>query len=115
MLTIHEEGALPVQIACLESQLQQIAEEWNQLGQWLDSDQKLLAAARMHTESVRGSLSASGPIDRQVQNALTELMVMSHVQQFLLEQTIQYEARARSRLEEEQNEVQQTLTRLQQR
>jgi ABC-type transporter Mla subunit MlaD len=101
MLSAPEEEALPVQIAYLEGRLRQVAEDWTQLGQWLESDQRLLAAVQAHSESVRAALATAGSLDQQVRSALAELVVIGQVQQFLLEQTIQQAADERSQLEDE--------------
>ena len=97
----QEEDALSVQAAYLEGRLQQVAEEWNQLGQWLDSDQNFLASVQAHTATICASLATAGPIDQQVRNALAELVVIGQVQQFLLEQSMQQTTCERNHLEAE--------------
>jgi pyridoxal/pyridoxine/pyridoxamine kinase len=90
MLTAHA-GEMPLfQIACLDEQLQQIMQEWNQIGQWVDADQLLLTGVRGHLEQVQSLLDCSGSGDQQVRNALRELLVIGHVQRFLLEQSLQW-------------------------
>ena len=85
MLLTREEEELDAQFASLEETLQEVAEEWSQLGQELESNQSLLSSVKTHTEHVRAMLAAAGSIDQQVRNALTELLIIGQVQQFLLE------------------------------
>jgi pyridoxal/pyridoxine/pyridoxamine kinase len=89
MLTAHAGEMLPLQIARLDEQLQQIVQEWNQIGQWVDADQLLLTGVRGHMEQVQALLDCAGSRDQQVRDALRELLVIGHVQRFLLEQSLQ--------------------------
>jgi hypothetical protein len=105
MHTAREKEALLLQIACLEGQVQQIARDWEQLGQWVETDQALLTAVQEHTEQVQALLVTAGTRDPQVQRAFTELVIIGHIQAFLLEQTIQREAHERRNLQEEEGQV----------
>ena len=89
MLAVHV-GEMPLfQTACFDEQLQQVVQEWNQIGQWVDADQLLLTGVRGHLEQVQALLGCSGSSDQQVRNALLEVLVIGHVQRFLLEQSLQ--------------------------
>ncbi len=90
MLTARVEEVLPLQTACLDEHLQQIVQEWNQIGQWVDADRLLLTGVRGHLEQVQSLLDCAGSCDRQVRNALQELLVIGHIQRFLLEQSLQW-------------------------
>jgi hypothetical protein len=89
MLSAHAEEILPFQTARLDERLQQVALEWNQIGQSVDADQLLLTGVRGHMEQVQALLDCAGSSDQQVRNALRELLVIGHVQRFLLEQSLQ--------------------------
>jgi pyridoxal/pyridoxine/pyridoxamine kinase len=89
MLTAHVGEILPLQTICLDERLQQIVQEWNQIGQWADANQLLLTGIQGHIEHVQALLGCSGSSDQQVRNALLELLVIGHVQRFLLEQSLQ--------------------------
>jgi pyridoxal/pyridoxine/pyridoxamine kinase len=80
-------GKMPLfQTARLDEQVQQVIQEWNQIGQWADADQLLLTGVRGHMEQVQALLDCADSCDQQVRNALRELLVIGHVQRFLLEQ-----------------------------
>ena len=110
MLTTGEGELLPLHIACLEGRLHQIRQEWSQLGQWVHADQQLLAGVQAQTEQVQALLEDPGFHDQQVRNALRELLVIGHVQQFLLERLIHGAEDERIRLQEESDQAHQAMT-----
>lgn len=110
MLTAREGEMLPLHVACLEGRLHQIRQEWSQLGQWVHADQLLLTEVQAQTEQVQALLDGPGFSDQQVRNALRELLVIGHVQRFLLEESIHREAGERTRLQEESDQTQQAIT-----
>jgi len=110
MLSAPDGEALPIQVAYLEGRAQQVFEEWQQLGQWLEADQLLLASVQAHTAHVLASLSASSPRDQEVRSAFAELVVIGQVQQFLLEQTIHQAACQRAHLKKESAQARQALS-----
>ncbi|HLW02903.1 MAG TPA: hypothetical protein VKT82_29875 [Ktedonobacterales bacterium] len=109
MLKAPDGEPLPVQVACLEGRVQQVFEEWHQLGQWLETDERLLSSVQAHTASVHASLATSSPRDQAVRSALAELLVIGQMQQFLLEQSMQQATRERAHLKEEGARVRQAL------
>ncbi len=109
MLSASDGEALPVQMAYLEGRLQQVFEEWHQLGQWQETDQRLLASVQAHTANVCAALGASSARDAEVRGALRELVVIGQLQQFLLEQSIQQSAGERKHLMQEGALVRQAL------
>jgi hypothetical protein len=66
MLSAIDGEALPVQIAYLEGRLQQVFEEWHQLGQWLETDQRMLASVQTYTANVHATLATSSANDQEV-------------------------------------------------
>lgn len=110
MLTTHKGEMLPLHVACLEERLRQIGHEWSHLGQWIDADQLLLTGVRSAPEQVQALLDDSSGSDSQVQRALRELLVIGHVQRFLLEQSIHRAGGERTRLQVESDQAQQAIT-----
>jgi hypothetical protein len=109
MLSEPDEEPQPLQIASLEGQLQRAFEEWHQLGQWLETDQHLLASVRAHGAHVQHSLAACACRDQEVRNALAELVIIAQMQQLLLEESMQQTTRERAHLQKEGARARQAL------
>ena len=109
MALARKDEQISVEIAGLQGRLQQLAEDCRHIDQWLSADQAFLTLVQRHNEQIRSLLTASDSLDQQVRNALSELAIIGQVQSFLLGQTMQREARARVRLEDERKKAQRAL------
>lgn len=109
MAPARKNETLFVEIAGLQGRVQQLAEECQQIDQWLSADRAFLTLVQAHDEQIRSLLTAASPLDPQVCSVLNELAIIGQEQIFLLNQTMQREARTRSRLEDERKQAQRAI------